>query len=467
MSQNPAGGVAHLIDLVPEDVLGICRRLREGGRRGWIVGGCVRDLLRGAPAKDWDVATDARPEEVIRMFRKVIPTGLQHGTVTVVQRGVHYELTTLRGEGAYTDGRRPDTVEFVDDITRDLARRDFTINAIALDPVDGHVIDPFGGQRDLATRVVRAVGDPRERFGEDGLRVLRAARFAATLECTIEEETERAMSEPRTLSTFRRVSAERVRDEWMKAMRARRPSVAFEIMRRTSILGITCPELLEAVGCTQNKWHAYDVWGHTMACLDACAPEPVLRVAALLHDIGKPRTRALSDRTEDYTFYDHEVVGAEMADPILARLRFSNEERARIVALVRHHLVCYADDWTDAAVRRWLRRVTPDLAPDLYALAIADSLGKGRDVKDEIAGIEELRQRVEAQLTAGAALGPKDLAIRGNELMSALGLPPSRIVGELLGALVEVVTEDPGANTRERLIEEARRIIRDRGAPGA
>ncbi|UQA58057.1 CCA tRNA nucleotidyltransferase [Polyangium aurulentum] len=469
MSRGKSGGVsiAHLIDLVPEDVLGICRRLREGGRRGWIVGGCVRDLLRGEPAKDWDVATDARPEEVIRMFRKVIPTGLQHGTVTVVLRGVHYELTTLRGEGAYTDGRRPDSVEFVDDITRDLARRDFTINAIALDPVDGHIIDPFGGQRDLATRVVRAVGDPRERFGEDGLRVLRAARFAATLECSIEPETERAMGEERTLSTFRRVSAERVRDEWMKAMRAPRPSVAFEIMRRTSILGVTCPELLESVGCTQNKWHAYDVWGHAMACLDACVPQPILRVAALLHDIGKPRTRAFSDKTDDYTFYDHEKVGADMAEPILTRLRFSNEERARIVALVRHHLVCYSDTWSDAAVRRWIRRIGPDLAPDLYALAIADSLGKGRDVKDEIAGIDELRRRVEAQLAAGAALGPKDLAIRGNELMSALGLPPSRMVGDLLNALVEVVTEDPSANTRERLIEEARRIVSDKGAPSA
>src|SRR5262245_2557063 len=393
-----------LLAQVPEDVLAICRRLREKGKRGWIVGGCVRDLLRGAPAKDWDVATDARPDDVITMFKKVIPTGLQHGTVTVVKRGVHYEVTTLRGDGAYSDGRRPDKVEFVDDITADLARRDFTINAIALDPIDGHIIDPFGGRSDLDARIVRAVGAPEERFAEDGLRVLRAARFAATLECSIDPATERAMGSASAHTTFRRVSAERVRDEWLKSMLARKPSVAFDIMRRTSLLTITCPELVESVGCEQNRWHAYDVWGHAMACVDACKPEPMLRVAALLHDVAKPRTRAFSDKTQDWTFYEHERVGAEMADPILMRLRFSNEDRERIVALVRHHLICYSDDWTDAAVRRWLRRVSVDLAPDLYEIGFADARGKGRDASADIAALERLRARSEAVLATGAAL---------------------------------------------------------------
>lgn len=456
--------IDHLIDLVPEDVLGICRRLRERGKRGWIVGGCVRDLLRGESAKDWDVATDARPEEVMATFRKVIPTGIQHGTVTVLVRGVPYEVTTLRGEGAYSDGRRPDRVEFVDDITADLARRDFTMNAIAIDPVDGHLIDPFGGRKDLEAKLIRAVGDPNERFAEDGLRVLRAARFAATLEGTLEPETERAMSTARSHQTFRRVSAERVRDEWLKAMRARRPSVAFEIMRRTELLAITCPELLESVGCEQNRWHAYDVWGHAMACLDACKPDPVLRIAALMHDIGKPRTRAFSEKTRDYTFYEHERVGAEMAEPILSRLRFSNDERARIVALIRHHLICYDDSWTDAAVRRWLRRVTPALAPDLYELGVADALGKGRDASEDIASIGRLRARVEALLAAGAALSPKDLAVNGNVLMKELGIPPGRLVGEILERLVELVTEDPEANTQERLLAAAREIVASKRA---
>lgn len=451
--------VDQLITLVPEDVLGICRRLRERGKRGWIVGGCVRDLLRGQPAKDWDVATDARPDEVVASFRKVIPTGIQHGTVTVLVRGVPYEVTTLRGDGTYTDGRRPDRVEFVDDITADLARRDFTMNAIALDPVDGHLIDPFGGRKDLEAKVIRAVGDPNERFAEDGLRVLRAARFAATLEGSIEPETERAMGTARSHQTFRCVSAERVRDEWLKAMRARRPSVAFEIMRRTELLAITCPEMIESVGCEQNRWHAFDVWGHAMACLDACKPEPILRVAALMHDIGKPRTRAFSDKTSDYTFYEHERVGAEMAEPILTRLRFSNDERARIVALIRHHLICYDESWTDAAVRRWLRRVTPALAPDLYEIGFADALGKGRDASQDIASIGQLRARVEAMLAAGAALSAKDLAVNGSALMKELGIPPGRLVGEILERLVELVTEEPEANTPERLLEAARALV--------
>ncbi|EYF03935.1 CCA tRNA nucleotidyltransferase [Chondromyces apiculatus] len=455
--------LARLIDLVPRDVLGICQRLREQGKRGWIVGGCVRDLLRGKPAKDWDVCTDARPEETMRFFRKVIPTGIQHGTVTVVVKGVHYEVTTLRGEGAYTDGRRPDSVEFVDDITADLARRDFTFNAIAIDPVDGHLIDPFDGRADLEARTLRAVGNADERFAEDGLRVLRGARFAATLECSIAPDTERAMGSTRSLETFRRVSQERVRDEWLKAMGAPRPSVAFEAMRRTGILGITCPELVESVGCGQNRYHAYDVWGHAMACLDACRPEPILRVAALLHDVGKPRTRAFSEKTQDYTFYDHERVGAEIADPFLMRMRFSNEERARIVALVRHHLICYSDDWSDAAVRRWLRRVTPALAPQLYDLGEADALGKGRDAEDDVASIARLRARAEALIQAGAAMSTRDLALNGGALMKGLGIAPGPIVGKILERLVEVVTDDPSANTPERLLDAARQMVAESG----
>ena len=451
--------VQSFLPRIPEDVLVICRRLAERGKRGWVVGGCVRDLLRGKPAKDWDIATSARPEEVTRAFAKVIPTGIQHGTVSVLVRGVPYEVTTLRGEGAYSDGRRPDSVEFVDDIVADLARRDFTFNAMAIDPIDGKIIDPFEGGKDLEAKVVRAVGVAEERFAEDGLRVLRAARFAATLQCRIDDDTERAMGSDRALSTFRKVSAERVRDEWMKTMSAAAPSVAFEAMRRTGILGVTCPEMMESVGCEQNKWHAFDVWGHAMACLDACEGGAVLRVAALLHDVGKPRTRAFSDKTNDWTFYEHERIGAEIADPILMRMKFSNDERARIVALVRHHLICYAPDWSDAAVRRWLRRVTPELAPDLYALGTADALGKGRDASADIESLQHLRARVEALLAAGAALSARDLAIDGKVIMTELGVPPSRLIGQVLEHLVERVTDEPELNERGKLLEEARAFV--------
>jgi tRNA nucleotidyltransferase (CCA-adding enzyme) len=442
--------LARLVRGIDRDAIGICVRLRDAGKRGWIVGGCVRDLLLGKDVQDWDIATDARPEEVMRIFPRVVPTGIDHGTVSVLIRGVPFEVTTLRGETTYSDGRRPDSVSFVEDITADLARRDFTINAIAIDPLAPALVDPWEGRKDLDTRVLRAVGEPLERFSEDGLRVLRAARFAATLECTIEPRTLAAI-EP-TLGTYRKVSAERIRDEWVKTMKARKPSIAFDVMRVTGILGVTLPEMLDQVGCEQNRYHAYDVWRHSMACLDACEGDPPLRIAALLHDIGKPRSRAKSEKTNDYTFYNHENIGADMAGPILERLRFSNEERERIVLLVRNHLVCYSDEWGDKAVRQWIRRVTRERVEDLYALNRADILGKGRDVTAELEGLERLKERVASVLTAKDALSVRELAVDGKDVMRELAIPPSRRVGEVLEKLLEKVVEDPAQNERETLL---------------
>ena len=447
---------------VPPDALALCGKLRAAGRRAWIVGGCVRDLLLGRSVSDWDLCTDARPDEMLKVFPRAIPTGIQHGTITVVVSGKHYEVTTLRGEGAYTDGRRPDSVHFVDDITADLARRDFTINAIAIDPLDAHVIDPFGGRDDLRAGVLRAVGDARERFAEDGLRVLRAARFVASLELELDPATEAAI-EP-TLDTFRKVSAERVRDEWVKTMKARRPSRAFDVMRRTGILAVSCPELLEGWGVAQNKYHAYDVWRHGMECMDACQGDPILRIAAVLHDVGKPRSRAHSDKTNDWTFYDHERIGAEIAEPICARLRFSNDERARIVDLVRHHLFHYSPEWTDATVRRWIRRVGKQRVDDLYVLNEADVRGKGRDCAEDLAALEALKAHVSKVLLAGDALSTRDLKVNGRDLMKELGVAPGPILGELLEALLEAVVAEPSLNEREALLSLARELLHKRTA---
>ena len=457
--------VESLLPALPEGVLSVCRRLGEHGHRAWVVGGSVRDLLLGRPVGDWDVATDARPEQVMRVFRRVVPTGMAHGTVTVMLGDEGYEVTTLRGEGAYGDGRHPSEVVFLQDIEEDLARRDFTINAMAIDVAARRLVDPFGGQQDLRDRRLRAVGQPADRFAEDGLRVLRAARFAATLECEIEPGTLAAMAAPSSLDTLRKVSVERVREEWLKAMHAERPSVAFRIMQQTGMLALHCPELGETVGCEQNRWHAHDVWEHTLRCLDACAPDPVLRTAALLHDVAKPRTRALSPKSNDYTFYNHELAGAQMAETILRRLKFSKADRSRVVELVRHHLICYTPQWTDAAVRRWIRRVGTPRVDELFALAIADSQAKGRDAELSIGAIEELRIRVADLQHQGTALSRGDLAIDGEALMRELDLGPSRLVGEVLGALLEIVTDDPSKNQTELLLGEARAWLARRSAP--
>ena len=339
--------------------------------------------------------------------------------MSVLLSGTPYEVTTLRGESTYSDGRRPDAVRFLDDIVEDLARRDFTVNAIALDPIDQKLIDPFGGQKDLENKIIRAVGVARERFLEDGLRVLRAARFVATLSAELDPETEAAI--PETLSTYRMVSVERIREEWLKSMKARAPSRAFDVMRRTGILEITCPEMVEGFGMEQNRYHAFDVWGHAMACLDACEGDAFLRVAALLHDVGKPRTRAFSEKTNDYTFYEHERVGAEMSEGILTRLKFSNDERARIVSLVRNHLVCYDDTWNDAAVRRWIRRVGSERVEDLYTLTKADALGKGRPCEEDLTRVVRLRARVEKVIAEGDALTTKALLLNGHDLDEGAG----------------------------------------------
>jgi tRNA nucleotidyltransferase (CCA-adding enzyme) len=444
---------------IARPVLEICKELRKTGERAWVVGGCVRDTLLGQRVNDWDVATTALPQKVQKIFRKVIPTGIDHGTVTVFWKGEGYEVTTLRGEGAYSDGRRPDDVIFVGDIDQDLARRDFTVNAIAYDPVESQVVDPFGGVADMRGKVLRAVGDPKERFQEDGLRILRGARFVATLGFELEEETEAAFRG--ALDTFRKVSPERVREEWLKAMKATAPSRAFEVMRRTGILEVTCPELLEQVGCEQNQWHEYDVWDHTMRVVDESDGDPIERVAALLHDVAKPRTRAHSDKTNDWTFYHHEKIGADMADRWLREYRFSNDERKLITALIRHHLICYSNEWTDAAVRRFIKRVGPENIDPLLRLGEADALGKGRNVDEELVLLKELRGRIDEAIEQGSALTTRDLAIGGNDVVPLLDGGAGPAVGQILRALLERVIDDPSLNTRDKLMPLAEELARE------
>jgi len=449
-------------DRIPDDVLSVCARLRASGHEAFLVGGAVRDLLLERPTQDYDVATSARPEQVMKVFgrRFTVPTGLQHGTVTVVtERGRNVEVTTYRGEGAYSDGRRPDQVFFVGSIDEDLARRDFTINALAYEPAAALLRDPWHGEADLSARVIRAVGDPIARFREDGLRTMRAVRLAAQLEFSIEPHTLAAI--PPAIEVFRKVSAERVRDELYKLLSADKPSVGLRLMLETGLLAEVLPELLEGRGVAQNRFHRYDVLEHTLRTVDETpARDPVVRLSALLHDVAKPRTaEPRPEAPGENTFYRHEIIGADVADAVCRRLKLPNRDRERVCLLVAQHMFFYQPEWSDGTVLRFLRRVGPENVPDLFALRVGDvhARGMGEDPERELG---ELRRRIEEAMARQAALKVSDLAISGTDVMAALGCPPGPVVGDVLRALLERVTDDPALNTRAALLALVPEVVR-------
>jgi len=441
----------------PDALRDVLARIAAEGHAAWLVGGTVRDALLGrALHHTYDVATDLHPEAVTARFAHVKPIGLAHGTVLVIEGDVRVECTTFRREGPYADARRPLHVTFTDDLVADLARRDLTVNAMAFDPRAGVFADPHGGLDDLVAGVLRAVGDPVARFHEDGLRPLRVARFAATLAMTPEPATRDALGA--SLDRARRVAIERVREELVRMMEAPQPSVGFELMRASGLLELWLPELARAHGVPQNRFHAYDVYAHSLlACDLAPVDRPVVRWAALLHDIGKPDTRV--ERKGDGTFWGHDAAGAALADALLGRLRFPAETREAIVHLVRLHMFDYRPEWTDAAVRRWLRRVGREAVDDLLALREADAraTAPGRS-----AALEPLRARIAGVIARAEALSVRDLAIDGGDVMRALGVAEGRTVGEALEALLDEVMEHPERNTREALIASLRARAADR-----
>jgi tRNA nucleotidyltransferase (CCA-adding enzyme) len=441
---------------VPPHIAEVCAKLRAAGHEAWLVGGAVRDLLRGRGAKDFDIATNALAADVSNVFgkKRTIPTGEKHGTVTVLADRPDggrdpVEVTTYRGEGAYSDGRRPDSVTFVGTIDEDLARRDFTMNAIAWDPLANAVTDPFGGRADLDAGLIRAVGVPLERFREDGLRAMRAVRFASQLGFRLDPPTEQAIAQ--AVDVFRRVSAERVRDELVKILASSKPSVGLELMRTTGLLAACLPELCEGVGVHQNRFHAHDVWQHTLAAVDATPGDWVVRMAALLHDVAKPRTAApKADSPSENTFYRHELVGADLSDEICRRLKLSNQERERIVNLVRNHMFWYTPEWSGGTVRRFIARVGQEALPDLFALREGDVRARGRGENPGLE-LDELKARIAEELAQASALKIGDLAIGGADVMRLLGCPPGPIIGEVLRRLLERVLDDASLNTREQL----------------
>lgn len=434
-------------------LLAVVEGLRAAGHQAYAVGGAVRDGLRGAPSGDWDVATDARPDAVQALFPRTHPIGIEHGTVGVRVDGETVEVTTFRTDVA-TDGRHAE-VRFGATLEEDLARRDFTINAIAWDPVGGEVVDPYGGREDLAAGVLRAVGDPDRRFPEDYLRILRALRFAARFGLEVEPATREALA--RHAAGVTRLSGERVREELLKTLaQCREASRALEGWREHGVMARLLPEVAVCFGVEQNRWHADDVGTHTLMVVDRVHPRrPFLRVVALFHDVGKPPTRTVHPKTGDWTFPDHAAVGARLAEQAMERLRFSNREIARAAHLVRVHMDLIPPEASDAAVRRWVRRVGEEHVWDLYRIHLADWWGNRVRAERPPDSLVEMYRRVRAVLKAEHALKVTDLAIGGDDLI-ALGLAPGPAIGEILDRLLERVVEDPALNRRDRLLELAR-----------
>lgn len=434
-------------------------RLRQAGHEASVVGGSLRDVLLGHTPADWDIATSATPEQVVRLFAHT--TWLNRfGTVTVHDGDARAQVTTYRAEGGYSDRRRPDEVTFGVSLADDLARRDFTINAIAWVPTDlaarrGRVVDPHGGLDDLRDGVLRAVGDPDERLGEDALRVLRAVRFAHRLRFTLDPATQAAIRRRSGLAAG--VSGERTRDELLRILMADAaggepagppPSEAFRLMERLGLLSVILPELAALRGVPQAKTIPGDALDHTLMAVDAADPSQAeVRLAALLHDLGKAETLA------DGHFFGHEVVGADLAGRVMDRLHFPRATRDAVVHAVRHHMFAYTPDWTDAAVRRFVRRVGGDRLPLLLALRRADNAASGA-LEPATGGLDELVDRIGAAGTEPTEI--RHLAVDGDDLQRALGLTPGPVIGQLLDELMEAVLDDPGLNERERLLALAR-----------
>nr|MBQ2234082.1 HD domain-containing protein [Treponema sp.] len=440
----------------------------KNGFKAYLVGGAVRDMFMNKEASDWDVATDATPEQVISAFKKVIPTGIAHGTVTVHFMGEEIEVTTFRIEQGYSDGRHPDKVSYASDIEEDLSRRDFTMNAIAVSLKDGSIVDPFNGKADIKNKVIRSVGNPLERFNEDGLRPIRAIRFASQLGFEIETNTLQAISNEKVLQKTSTISIERFRDELVKLLKSPKPSVGLKLLEDTNIMKLFLPELLEGRNCIQNDvrgYHVFDVLDHNFYSCDGAPVHKVnVRLAALLHDIGKPASKVVrvTDEGEIYNFFSHEKYSETIARKLLTKLRFSNNEINNVCHLIENHMFHYEESWSDAAIRRFVVRVKPENIEDLIDLRLADMYGKYNmpiQIKESNACdlLIQLQDRIKKIQEENSAFTLKSLAVSGKDLME-IGIPSGKLIGKILDSLLETVLDDPKQNSKDVLLNIAKNL---------
>lgn len=436
--------------VLPDSVKKILYTLEENGYEGYAVGGCVRDALLGRMPQDWDITTNAKPLQVKALFRRTIDTGLQHGTVTVMLDHVGYEVTTYRIDGEYEDGRHPKEVRFTGSLSDDLMRRDFTINAMAYNETEG-LVDLFGGRKDLESGVICCVGEPKERFSEDALRMMRAIRFSAQLGFTIEKNTFAAIRE--LAPTIQRISAERIRTELLKTLTSAYP-YDVRLFYETGLSGYFLPELDLMMETKQNNpHHCYSVGEHVLHSLGEVPADKVLRLTMLLHDVAKPHCKTSDEAGIDH-FHGHPFQGAEIARKILRRLRMDNETTARVTQLIRWH-----DDnppLTERNVRRAVCRAGVAQYPDLFAVKRADIRAQSDYKKEEkLRYVDEFETLYEQIIDNRQCLSVRELAVDGSDLLAA-GVPQGKAVGEALHALLELVLENPECNTREYLLSQVK-----------
>jgi len=466
------------MEKIPKEVKNIADTLIKHKFQAYLVGGCVRDLLlaqmgesrinadlnadkRGKflEPKDWDIATDAKPEEIQKLFPDSVYEN-QFGTVAIKTNSEDpalkiIEITTYRLEGKYTDKRHPDEIKFAKTIEEDLARRDFTINALALSLAEGmadKIVDPYGGQKDLNDKLIRAVGNPDERFSEDALRLMRAVRFAAQLKFTIKPTTQAAIKKHAGLLEF--IAKERIRDELEKIMMSQDAVQGIEMLREFGLLRHALPEVEEGVGIGQNKHHIYTVYEHNLKSFEYAVKENFsldVRLASLLHDVGKPRTK--SGEGPDSTFYGHQVVGERMVLEALDRLHFPRKLVERVALLVREHMFVYDPETVSlAGVRRLVRRAGPENMEDLLKLREADRIGSGVP-KAQPYRLRYLKAMIEK--VQKDPIHPKMLNIKGDAVMEILKIEPGPKVGKVLAVLLEEVLDEPSLNEGDKLKKRA------------
>jgi len=444
--------------IIPKEVKNVINKLKEAGFEAFIVGGCVRDFLRGVEPKDWDVTTNAKPEEI----QKVFPGSFYKNdffTVTVLTNSKdpvlsEIEVTTYRAEAKYSDKRHPDEVKYAEKLEDDLSRRDFSVNAIAMN-IGGEIIDLFNGQEDLKNKIIRTVGSPEERFSEDALRMLRAARFAITLGFTFEEKTAGAIK--KNCQWLKAISQERIRDEFLKIIMSDNASDGIELLRKLGLLKYIIPELEQGYGVSQNKHHIYDCYQHSVEALKYTAKKKFnmyVRLASLLHDVAKPKVK--KGEGEEATFYNHEIVGAKMTFEILTRLKFSKKDVEKITNLVRYHLFYYnVDEVGEASVRRLVRNVGPENMEELLQVRQADRIGSGVP-KAEPYKLRHLKYIIDK--VSQDPISAKMLKVSGNDIMDILKIKAGPKIGQILDVLLGFVLDDPKKNKKEFLEKEIEKL---------